>query len=68
MFHSQGDRPDDRRGRDCSTARPCARNQVARISNYTGPECISVRSRVVRLIAIIGNQVAHNQVARMGDF
>ena len=63
---SRGHEADNRRGRNCSTARQCARNRVARIGNYRVLMRIGkvARSKVVR----IGNRVARNRVARIGNY
>jgi hypothetical protein len=58
VSRSRGHEADNRRERNCSTARPCAtgtvaRNGVARIGNY----------RVLR----IGNKVARSKVVRIGN-
>ena len=47
---SRGHEADNRRGRNCSTARQCARNRVARIGNYRVLMRIGkvARSKVVR--------------------
>ena len=77
---SRGHEADNRRGRNCSTARQCARNRVARIGNYTVLMRIGkvARSKVVRIgnrVARIGNyrvlmrigKVARSKVVRIGN-
>jgi hypothetical protein len=58
---SRGHEADNRRGRNCSTARQCARNRVARIGNYRVLMRIGkvARSKVVRI---------GNRVARIGNY
>ncbi len=77
---SRGHEADNRRGRNCSTARQCARNRVARIGNYTVLMRIGkvARSKVVRIgnrVRGIGNyrvlmrtgKVARSKVGRRGN-
>jgi hypothetical protein len=77
---SRGHEADNRRGRNCSTARQCARNRVARIGNYRVLMRIGkvARSKVVRIgnrVARIGNyrvlmrigKVARSKVVRIGN-
>jgi hypothetical protein len=65
-YRSRGHEADNRRGRNCSTARQYARNRVARMGNcrvlHIGNKV--ARSKVVR----IDNRVAHNRGARIGNY
>jgi hypothetical protein len=78
---SRGHEADNRRGRNCSTARQCARNRVARIGNYRVLMRIGkvARSKVVRIgnrvarignyrvLTRIGSKVARSKVVRIGN-
>ncbi len=77
---SRGHEADNRRGRNCSTARQCARNRVTRVDNYRVLMRIGkvARSKVVRIgnrVARIGNykvlmrigKVARSKVVRIGN-
>ena len=58
---SRGREADNRRGRNCSTARQCARNRVARIGNYRV---------LMRIGKVARSKVVHigNRVARIGNY
>ena len=78
---SRGHEADNRRGRNCSTARQCSGNRVARIGNYRVLMRIGkvARSKVVRIgnrvarignyrvLTRIGSKVARSKVVRIGN-